>query len=317
MKENVLQLVKDAAQHWTRPTIPAQIPQGDMPGDSVQINDTHVAKCDVLFPALLPYLQQAMEANPYGRAVVSVCGGSGVGKSETASLLTYYLNQLGVGSYTMSGDNYPRRIPKYNDAERLQIFHYAAVRGLVNSGLYTSEITRTLKTLQEQEQDADPALMNQYPWLEIYQREGRKALSCYLGTDLEQNFAEVTEILSQFRNGAYNIDLKRMGRTETELYYEAVDFSKTHVLILEWTHGNNPGFQGVDIPILLNSTPEETRAHRRARNRDGKTDSPFTTMVLELEQKLLESQADRAKLILSKSGELLSYAAYRQLMANA
>jgi hypothetical protein len=38
-------------------------------------------------------------------------------------------------------------------------------------------------------------------------------------------------------------------------------------------------------------------------------------MVLALEQKMLESQAEKAKLIVSKSGELLSYAAYRRLMA--
>jgi len=72
----------------------------------------------------------------------------------------------------------------------------------------------------------------------------------------------------------------------------------------------------VDIPILLNSTPEETLAHRRARNRDGKTDSAFTMLVLELEQNLLKSQAHKAKIILSKSGELLSYSEYQALMGN-
>lgn len=44
-----------------------------------------------------------------GRAVITVCGGSGVGKSEIASLISYYLNAEGVGAYTLSGDNYPRR----------------------------------------------------------------------------------------------------------------------------------------------------------------------------------------------------------------
>jgi hypothetical protein len=109
--------------------------------------------------------------------------------------------------------------------------------------------------------------------------------------------------------------LKRMGREETELWYDDVDFSNINVLIIEWTHGNSDGYQGVDIPILLNSTPQETLEHRRSRNRDGKTDSPFTTMVLEIEQELLVSQAAKAKLIISKSGELLSYDEYRLLMA--
>ena len=45
-----------------------------------------------------------------------------------------------------------------------------------------------------------------------------------------------------------------------------------------------------------------------------KIDSPFTTMVLEIEQKELDSCAHKAKLIISKSGELLRYDEYRVLM---
>ena len=71
----------------------------------------------------------------------------------------------------------------------------------------------------------------------------------------------------------------------------------------------------MDIPILLNSTPQETAAYRKLRNRDGKTDSPFTTMVLEIEQRLLEQQARKAAFIVAKDGELLTYAGYRALMA--
>ena len=47
-------------------------------------------------------------------------------------------------------------------------------------------------------------------------------------------------------------------------------------------------FDRVDIPVLLNSTPEETKNHRRSRARDGKVDSAFTTMVLEIEQEMLD-----------------------------
>ena len=81
-------------------------------------------------------------------------------------------------------------------------------------------------------------------------------------------------------------------------------------LIVEWTHGNNDLLTGVDIPILLNSTPEETLAHRRSRARDGATDSPFTMLVLALEQAKLHAQASKAKIIVSKSGELLTYPEY-------
>ena len=106
-----------------------------------------------------------------------------------------------------------------------------------------------------------------------------------------------------------------MGREETALWYEAVDFSDIHVLLIEWTHGNSNHLHGVDVPILLNSTPSETLAYRKARHRDGGTDSPFTTMVLALEQKQLEMQAEKAGLIIAKTGELLTYRDYRRLMA--
>ena len=90
--------------------------------------------------------------------------------------------------------------------------------------------------------------------------------------------------------------------------------SKTQVLIIEWTHSNSDHFEGVDIPILLNSTPQETLEHRRSRNRDGAVDSPFTTMVLEIEQEILKSQAHKAQIIVSKQGGLLSYDDYCKQM---
>ena len=121
-------------------------------------------------------------------------------------------------------------------------------------------------------------------------------------------------IVESFKNKADKIWLKRMGREDTELWYEEVDFSDTEILIIEWTHGNSDNYKGVDIPVLLNSTPQETMAHRKARNRDGAVDSPFTTMVLELEQDMLESQAHKAKVIVSKAGKLLSYDEYKEIM---
>ena len=61
-----------------------------------------------------------------------------------------------------------------------------------------------------------------------------------------------------------------MGREKDALWYDLIDFSNVQVLILEWTHGNSDEFEGIDIPIYLCSTPAETLAHRRERNRDGK-----------------------------------------------
>lgn len=40
-------------------------------------------------------------------------------------------------------------------------------------------------------------------------------------------------------------------------------------------------------------------------------------MVLELEQQKLDAQAHKAKLILSKAGELMDYREYRRRMADA
>jgi hypothetical protein len=145
--------------------------------------------------------------------------------------------------------------------------------------------------------------------------DGAKAgLIGYLGTKNEIDFDEVGDIVAAFKDGAKEIYLKRMGRRDTELWYEKVDFSDIKVLVIEWTHGNSDNYEGVDIPILLNSTPEETLAHRRSRNRDGKIDSAFTTMVLEIEQNMLKSQAHKAKIIVSKAGELLSYSQYEKMM---
>ena len=311
MNIDAIQKLASGLSGWTPPRTDGPIPQGDMPGDKVQIGPEHIAKANTIFPLLVPL---AAEHAHNGRVVISVCGGSGVGKSEIASLLSHYFRSAGIGSYTLSGDNYPLRIPMYNDAERNRIFRVAGLRGLVDAGVYSASVRETLSGLWQQETDADPALRTAYPWLAVYQDSGRAALAAYLGTDLEQDYKELNGILSEFHAGAESIWLKRMGRTEDARWYDAVDLSDTNVLILEWTHGNSDFLHGVDIPILLNSTQEQTRAHRRSRSRDGKTDSAFTTMVLEIEQAELDRCAHKAKIILAKTGENLTYAQYRAEM---
>ena len=311
----MLQAILELAQRmdvWMPPAVPKDIPHGDMPGDKVEIGPGHIEKANTIFPLLVPMAAQA--AKQTGRVVISVCGGSGVGKSETASLLSHYFRQAGVKAYTLSGDNYPRRIPMYNDAERVRIFRVGGIRGMLEAGVYSQEASRALRSLWEAETDADPSLAQEYAWLSVYQAAGRKALAGYLGTPNEQDYEELSAIIAQFKAGAPSLWLKRMGRREEERWYDKVDFSETDVLIIEWTHGNSDFLQGVDIPVLLNSTPEETRAHRRSRARDGKTDSAFTTMVLEIEQQELDACAHKAKIIISKSGQVLSYPQYRALM---
>jgi hypothetical protein len=303
-----------ALDGWQAPDVPDDIPHGDMPGDKVEIGEDHIKKASLIFGELIGLLKNVCTDNPYGRAVITVCGGSGVGKSETASLLSYYLNQAGIGSYTLSGDNYPRRIPMYNDAERLRVFRVAGIRALTESGGMNPENFEMVNTWQDEETDASYAHVDHHEWFKAYVDGAKAGLIGYLGTTNEIDFDEVGAIVAAFKDGAKEIYLKRMGRRDTELWYEKVDFSETKVLVIEWTHGNSDNYSGVDIPILLNSTPEETLAHRRARNRDGKIDSAFTTMVLEIEQNMLKSQAHKAKIIVSKAGELLSYSDYEKLM---
>ena len=290
------------------------IPTGDMPGDKVQITDDHVAKAQAIFPPLWESLQPLLADSPHHRAVVAVHGGSGVGKSETGSLLAYGLNALGVGAYVLSGDNYPRRVPSANDAERLRVFRAGGLQGLVAAGSYDPTVRAALADLQASDRDADATFVATHPWLTTYQKAGRKALAGYLGTPAEVDFAEISRILAAFHDGAGSLMLKRMGRTPDALWYDEVDVTDTQVIVVEWTHGNNDYLTGVDIPILLNSTPEETLAHRRARSRDGAVDSPFTTVVLELEQAKLRSQARKALIIVAKGGGLLEYDEYLKAM---
>ena len=47
----------------------------------------------------------------------------------------------------------------------------------------------------------------------------------------------------------------------------------------------------------------QTLEHRRLRNRDAQTDSAFTTMVLNIEQRKLDSQAWKAQVILPRGKE--------------
>ncbi len=312
--KDVLEKLDNANNILTDLIIPDDIPHGDMPGDKIEIGESHIEKAKTIFPILIKELKEKMSANTYNRAVVAVCGGSGVGKSEIASLLSYLLEQAGIGSYTMSGDNYPHRIPMYNDAERLHVFRECGIRGMVDGGVMNPENFAKVKEWQIAEDDANKAHVETDSWFKAYIEAGEKGLDNYLGTPNETDFEEVDQIMKAFKDGADKLWLKRMGRDEASLWYDEVDMSAKQVLIVEWTHGNSDYMTQVDIPVLLNSTPQETLEHRRSRNRDGKLDSPFTMMVLELEQNKLVNQAHKAKIIITKAGEIISYDEFKKLM---
>jgi alpha-galactosidase len=302
---------------WLPPAIenPDAIPKGDMPGDRIGVNDASVAKADKVFPRLMELLAPALESRNPSRAVASVYGGSGGGKSSVASLLAYYLGAAGIGTYILSGDNYPHRIPRDNDRERLWTFREYGLKGLVAQGEYSPERLNLLRNLQGYGLDADPDMRKECPWLAAYQLAGRAGLESYLGTPKEIDFAELNGIIERFKSGAPDLMLKRMGREDRDLWYERVDAGGIRVLLVEWTHGNSDWLSGVDIPVFLNSTPGETLEHRRSRARDAECDSPFTKMVLDIEQRMLIRQAEKAKLIVARDGSILSLGEYRALAA--
>ena len=297
-------------EHWEMPEVPEDIIHGDMPGDKIKITDEHIRKAGIIYPVLREECRKEAD----DKLVIAVHGGSGVGKSEIASILGYLFRQEGIGTYILSGDNYPWRIPRENDLERARIYRTGGIRGMLAAGFVTPGSMKELHDLWQKDMDADKSITDEYEWLGTYQEKGAEALAGYLGSQNEHDYDEVNEIIRKFHRGDSEIFLKRMGRELDDLWYEKVDFSGVDVLILEWTHGNSDLLSGVNIPILLNSTPEETLAHRKARNRDGKPDSPLITQVLELEQKMLDAEAHKARIIISKAGELLTYDAYRRLM---
>lgn len=188
------------------------------------------------------------------RLVISLFGGSGSGKTTIAGALQQYLLNDGIGCFLLGGDDYPHRIPKRNDEERLRIF----------------------------------------------EESGEDGLRDYLGTPQEIDFDRINEVLADFHAGKNTITLRHMGREGGEIFSEETSFEGIRVLIVEWTHGGSEYLEGVDLPIFLESSPEETRERRIRRNRDANAASPFINMVVELEGEKLKRQRNRAKLIVGK-----------------
>lgn len=168
-----------------------------------KIYDTTIA--EKLMQKLLPMIETCVEQAHSGKVVVAVSGGSGSGKSVTALLLSCFLKEKGIETCILSGDNYPHRIPKYNDAERLQIFRENAIVGMLKERTYTEERRTIIQEFQKAENDADERYVEKYPWYESYLRNGRKALENYLGTEKEINFEEVDRLVHAFKDGGQKL----------------------------------------------------------------------------------------------------------------
>ena len=251
---------------------------------------------------LFPLIREKIEERKEKKTIISVSGGSGVGKTGMAFLLQNMFEKRGKKSLIISGDNYPHRIPVYNDAERIARFRMSGLNGLITERLYTDEVKEKLLELQKAGRDAEE--QEDMQWLSIYQKYGDKALTDYLGTDQELDYEAVSNLLVQFHGGTSQLLLRHMGRTPDDIWYDRRDVSDTDILILEWTHGNSACLQGVDVSVVLISTPEETLENRKKRNRDTAIDSPFVARVLRIEQKKIHDGLDRADIIQDMHGKI-------------
>ena len=251
---------------------------------------------------LFPLIRKKTEERKEKKTVISVSGGSGVGKTGMAFLLQNMYEKQGKKSLIISGDNYPHRIPMYNDAERIARFRMSGLNGLITERLYTEEVKEKLLELQKAGRDAEE--QEDMQWLSIYQKYGDKALTDYLGTDQELDYEAVSNLLMQFHGGTSQLLLRHMGRTPDDIWYDRRDVSDTDILILEWTHGNSAYLHGVDVSVVLISTPEETLENRKKRNRDTAIDSPFVARVLRIEQKKINDGLDRADIIQDMHGRI-------------
>ena len=201
---------------------------------------------------------QQLHASGDERVVISIYGGSGSGKTTIATALQQYFLSEGIGCYLLGGDNYPHRIPKRNDEERLR----------------------------------------------VYEEAGEEGLREYLGTPKEIDFDCINQVLAEFHAGKDTITLRHMGREDGDISSEETDFAGIPVMLVEWTHGGSKYLKGVDIPVFLESSPEETKERRIRRNRDENAASPFICRVVELEQEKLDIQKGHARLVVGKDKEV-------------
>ena len=201
---------------------------------------------------------QQLHASGDERVVISIYGGSGSGKTTIATALQQYFLSEGIGCYLLGGDNYPHRIPKRNDEERLR----------------------------------------------VYEEAGEEGLREYLGTPKEIDFDCINQVLAEFHAGKDTITLRHMGREDDDISSEETDFAGIPVMLVEWTHGGSEYLKGVDIPVFLESSPEETKERRIRRNRDENAASPFICRVVELEQEKLDIQKGHARLVVGKDKEV-------------
>ena len=109
-------------------------------------------------------------------------------------------------------------------------------------------------------------------------------------------------MIAEFKAGKASVALKKMGREPGEISYEDTDFRDVQILLIEWTHGGSEFLSGVDLPVYIDSIPEETLQNRLKRNRDENAGSKLIKTVIEVEQEKLISQGKKAKIVIGRDG---------------
>jgi len=297
--------------------LPEDLPAGDMPGDKILITPELIKKSEIIFPVLLKWLETTKWFDNPRKLVLSIFGGSGVGKSEIAAILAYYLKVNDYYSYILSGDNYPYHDNHYNNVERLRCYRQGGLSELVKTGLYDQQVRSILEKLQKTEKDFDHTLVNEYPFLATYQKGGRKGLRAFLGSEQEMEYSAINRITTAFKNGEKSALLKRLRLHSDKVWYQEVNFSDIDILMIEWVHGNSPHLENIDYRIFLNSTPQETWAHRRDRKRDDYVDDDYATNILGIEDAQTRENLANVDLILTKQGEIIDYRQYLKIMEEA
>lgn len=83
----------------------------------------------ILWREIQKLLPEVLERNQ-GRAILSLYGGSGAGKTWISKELAEYLEADGFHVFVLSGDHYPYRVPQQNDEERRRVYECGGRKGL-------------------------------------------------------------------------------------------------------------------------------------------------------------------------------------------
>lgn len=257
---------------------------------------------------ILWLILKRLEDQKTDRLAISISGCSGCGKTTTASAVRSCLNEWGIETDVVSGDDYPVRYPALNDMERVARYRNGGLQALTDAGCYDEQIGEKLTQLWREENDAAETASSEpdAAWRTIYREGGRKALRAYLGTPEEQRFDLLNRVIDGFRNSSDRVALRRLGREADAQQYAWKDYSHARVLVIEWTHGASGWLKGLDVRVMFTATPEETLQLRKKRNRDPGVTSPFTAQVLRIEQMALTERFKYADLLLNLQGEPLN-----------